>query len=123
MHKYEIILYWSNEDDLFVADTPELPGCMAHGDSHEDSLDHAQVAIDLWLEASREIGSPIPQPRGELVPPQLSRQDLAAEPGFEPELRDPKSLVLPLHYSASDHLAPGTEGRTRTGTGLRPNGF
>jgi predicted RNase H-like HicB family nuclease len=70
MHKYEIIIYWSDEDNVFVADIPELPGCMAHGDSHEEALAQAQVAIALWLEAADEIGRPIPQPAGDLVVPQ-----------------------------------------------------
>ncbi len=69
MHKYEIIIYWSDEDDVFVADIPELPGCMAHGDSHEEALAQAQAAIGYWLEAAEEIGRPIPQPAGELVAP------------------------------------------------------
>ena len=69
MHKYEIIIYWSNEDDLFVANIPELPGCMAHGDSHEEALAEAQTAIALWLDAAKEFSHSIPQPAGELVVP------------------------------------------------------
>ena len=69
MHKYEIIIYWSDEDGVFVADIPELPGCMAHGDSHEGALAEAQNAISYWLEAAARIGRPIPQPAGELVVP------------------------------------------------------
>ena len=69
MHKYEIIIYWSNEDGVFVADIPELPGCMAHGDTHESALAEAQAAITYWLEAAQEIGRPIPPPLGELVIP------------------------------------------------------
>ena len=69
MHKYEIIIYWSDEDDLFVADIPELPGCMAHGDTHEEALAEALAAIGYWLEAAQRIGKPIPRPAGELVVP------------------------------------------------------
>ncbi len=69
MLKYQITLYWSDEDDLFVADVPELPGCMAHGDSHEEALAEAQAAIGYWLEAAERIGKPIPRPAGELVVP------------------------------------------------------
>ncbi len=69
MHKYEIIIYWSDEDDVFVADIPELPGCMAHGESHEEALAQAQAAIGYWLEAAVRIGRPIPPPAGELVAP------------------------------------------------------
>ena len=71
MHKYEIIIYWSDEDGVFVADIPELPGCMAHGDSHESALAEAQNAISYWLEAAARIGRPIPQPTGELIGPSL----------------------------------------------------
>ena len=69
MHKYQIIIYWSDEDGVFVADIPELPGCMAHGDSHEEALAQAQAAIGNWLEGAERIGRPIPQPAGELVAP------------------------------------------------------
>ena len=65
MHKYEIIIYWSNEDDAYVAEAPELPGCAVHGDTYEKALEHIGQAIDLWLETAREFGDPIPEPKGE----------------------------------------------------------
>jgi predicted RNase H-like HicB family nuclease len=65
MHKYEIIIYWSNEDQVFVAGVPELPGCMAHGNTQEAVLAHASQAIQLWIETAREFGDPIPEPKGE----------------------------------------------------------
>ncbi len=65
MHKYEIIIYWSNEDDAFVAEAPELPGCLAHGGTQEAALKHIKQAVDLWLETAREFGDPIPEPKGE----------------------------------------------------------
>ena len=65
MHKYEIIIYWSNEDGAFVAEAPELPACAAHGDTQEAALEHIGQAIDLWLETAREFGDPIPEPKGE----------------------------------------------------------
>lgn len=64
MHKYEIVIYWSDEDGVFIAEVPELPGCMAHGDTSERALAQAQEAIALWLETAREHGDPIPTPRG-----------------------------------------------------------
>ena len=64
MNKYEIIIFWSNEDDAYVADVPELPGCMAHGDTHESALANAKEAIQLWLETAKEFGDPIPAPKG-----------------------------------------------------------
>jgi len=63
-NRYEIIIFWSDEDEAFVADVPELPGCMAHGPSHAEALANAEEAIELWLESAREFGRPIPQPKG-----------------------------------------------------------
>ncbi len=63
MHKYEIIIYWSNEDRVFVAEVPELPGCMAHGSTQEAALAHANEAIQLWIDTAREFGDPIPEPK------------------------------------------------------------
>lgn len=65
MYKYEVILYWSNADGAFVAEVPELPGCMAHGDTQETALNHVNQAIDLWIDTARAFGDPIPEPRGE----------------------------------------------------------
>ena len=65
MHKYEIIIYWSNEDAAYVAEVPELPGCMAHGDTQEAALEQIGQAVELWLETAREFGDPIPEPKGE----------------------------------------------------------
>jgi len=65
MHKYEVIIYWSNEDGAFVAEVPELPGCSAHGDTQQVALVQIGQAMDLWLETAREFGDPIPEPKGE----------------------------------------------------------
>ena len=65
MYKFEIILYWSNEDHAFVAEAPELPGCMAHGDSQQTALKRINEAMQSWLDTARECGDPIPQPKGE----------------------------------------------------------
>ncbi len=64
-HKYEIIIYWSNEDQAFVAEVPELPGCMAHGDTHESALANADQAIQLWIDTALEFGDPVPEPKGQ----------------------------------------------------------
>jgi predicted RNase H-like HicB family nuclease len=64
MNKYEVIIYWSDEDHVFVAEVPELPGCSAHGDSQESALASAQEGIRLWLGSAREFGDPIPEPKG-----------------------------------------------------------
>jgi len=64
MSKYEVIIYWSEEDATFVAEVPELPGCAAHGPTQEDALASAQEAIRLWIDTAAEFGDPIPEPRG-----------------------------------------------------------
>jgi predicted RNase H-like HicB family nuclease len=64
-HKYEIIIYWSNEDEAYVAEVPELPGCTAHGDTHELALANANDAIQLWIDTAREFGDPVPEPKGQ----------------------------------------------------------
>jgi predicted RNase H-like HicB family nuclease len=64
MHKYETIIYWSDEDQSFIADVPELPGCMAHGASPGEALANVQEAMQLWLDTAREFGDPIPEPKG-----------------------------------------------------------
>jgi len=63
-NRYEIIIFWSDEDRVFIADVPELPGCMAHGNSHEEALRSAQEAISLWIETAQEDGRVVPQPKG-----------------------------------------------------------
>jgi len=64
MDRYEIIIFWSEEDDAYIADVPELPGCMAHGSTYEHALKNARQAISLWLETAREFNDPIPVPKG-----------------------------------------------------------
>ena len=65
MYRYEIILYWSNEDEAFIAVAPELPGCMAHGDDQETALENVKDAMQFWIDTARELGRPVPEPRGE----------------------------------------------------------
>ncbi len=64
MYKYEIIIYWSEDDQAFVAEIPELPGCMAHGKTPEIALANAKDAIQLWIDTAREFGDPVPEPKG-----------------------------------------------------------
>lgn len=64
MDKYEIILYWSKEDKVFIAEVPELPGCMAHGDSQETALANVKDAMQLWLDTARQHGDTVPEPKG-----------------------------------------------------------
>ena len=65
--KYEIIIYWSEEDSAYLAEVPELPGCMADGSSYQEALKNAEVIIREWLETAQESGRPIPAPRGKLM--------------------------------------------------------
>jgi len=67
MSKYEIIIYWSKDDDSFVAEVPELPGCMADGQTRQEALANAEVVIQEWIDTANEIGRAIPEPRGRLV--------------------------------------------------------
>lgn len=65
--RYELIIYWSEEDQAFVVDVPELPGCMADGQSYEEAVTNAQGVIEEWIETARGLGRPIPEPKGRLL--------------------------------------------------------
>ena len=65
--KYEIIIYWSKEDKAFIAEVPELPGCIADGKTHQEALANAEVIIKEWVETAKELGRPIPRPKGRLM--------------------------------------------------------
>ena len=66
-NNYEIIIYWSDEDDAFVAEVPELPGCMADGKTYQEAVANVEVIIKEWIQTAKELGRPIPQPRGRLM--------------------------------------------------------
>jgi predicted RNase H-like HicB family nuclease len=65
--KYEVILYWSEEDDAFIAEVPELPGCMADGATYQEALANVEVVIQEWIDTAQALGRSIPAPRGRLV--------------------------------------------------------
>ena len=67
MFKYEIIIYWSNEDDAYIAEVPELPGCMADGKTYDEVLENVTQIIKEWSETARELGREIPKPKGRLI--------------------------------------------------------
>ena len=67
MTKYEIILYWSEEDEAFIAEVPELAGCAADGANRQEALSNAELVIAEWLETTRDLGHPIPEPKGRLL--------------------------------------------------------
>jgi len=64
MERYEIIIYWSDEDNTYIAEVPELPGCMAHGKSYELALKNAKESIKLWIKTAKEFNDFIPEPKG-----------------------------------------------------------
>ncbi len=65
--KYELIVYWNEEDRCFVVEVPELPGCMADGETYEQAVSNAQKVIEEWIETAQELNRPIPKPRGRLM--------------------------------------------------------
>ena len=65
--RYEVIIYWSQDDQAFVAEAPELPGCMADGKSHQEALANLEVAICEWIKTAKELRRSIPEPRGRLM--------------------------------------------------------
>jgi predicted RNase H-like HicB family nuclease len=65
--RYEVIIYWSAEDDAFIAEVPELPGCAADGPTYEAALANARIVIDEWIETAQQLGRAIPVPRGRLM--------------------------------------------------------
>jgi predicted RNase H-like HicB family nuclease len=67
MSKQELIIHWSKDDNAFVVDVPELPGCMADGATHEEAVANAQTVIQKWIETARTIGRPIPEAKGRLL--------------------------------------------------------
>ena len=67
MHKYELVIYWSDEDERFIVEVPELPGCMADGITYEEAIKNAQRVIDEWIETARKLGREIPKPKGKLM--------------------------------------------------------
>ena len=65
--KYELIIYWSEEDQAFIAEAPELAGCAADGATYSEALANIQVVINEWIETAKDLGRPVPEPRGRLI--------------------------------------------------------
>ena len=66
-NRYELIIYWSKDDSSFVVEVPELPGCMADGQTYAEAVANAEKIIDEWIETARKLGRPISEPRGKLA--------------------------------------------------------
>ena len=92
MHKYEVIIYWSDEDELYIAEVSELAGCMAHGNSYEEALLSIQKAIVHWLEVSSKNGDSVPQPLPRPLLPAWER----------PVAVDDESIPADQRYAVSD---------------------
>ena len=67
MSKYEVIIYWSKDDQAFIAEVPELPGCAADGATYQEALANVETIIQEWIEAAKDLGRPIPEPKGRLA--------------------------------------------------------
>jgi predicted RNase H-like HicB family nuclease len=67
MIKYEVIIYWSDEDKAYLAEVPELPGCMADGATYQDALNNVEVIIREWIETAHDLGKDVPEPKGRLM--------------------------------------------------------
>ena len=67
MYKYELIIFWSEEDGRYIVEAPELPGCMADGQTYEEAIKNAETVISEWMETARSLGRSIPQPKGRLA--------------------------------------------------------
>lgn len=65
MFKYEIIIYWSKDDNCYVAEVPELPGCMADGKTYQEALSNTEIVISEWIDTAKSLNRPIPEPKGE----------------------------------------------------------
>ncbi|MBI5141341.1 MAG: type II toxin-antitoxin system HicB family antitoxin [Nitrospirae bacterium] len=67
LHRYEVIIYWSNADKSFIAEAPELPGCMADGATYAEAVANIEIIISEWIETARDMGREIPEPKGRLM--------------------------------------------------------
>lgn len=66
-YSYELLVYWRDEDEAFIAEVPELPGCAADGVSYQDVLAELEIVIDAWIETAKEMGRAVPEPKGRLL--------------------------------------------------------
>jgi predicted RNase H-like HicB family nuclease len=65
--KYEVIIYWSQEDEAFIAEVPELPGCAADGETYQEALQNVELLMQEWIETAQQLGRIVPQPKGRLL--------------------------------------------------------
>lgn len=67
MNRYEVIIYWSEDDKSFIAEVPELAGCMADGTTYDEALQNAEIVIQEWVDTAKKLGRLIPEPKGRLI--------------------------------------------------------
>jgi predicted RNase H-like HicB family nuclease len=67
MYRYEVIIYWSVDDNAFIAEVPELPGCVSDGESYKDAITNLEIIVEEWIETAKSLGREIPQPKGKLM--------------------------------------------------------
>ena len=67
MNNYEMIIYWSKEEEIFIVEVPELSGCMADGKTYQDAVSNAEIVIQEWVDVAKELGRVIPEPKGRLM--------------------------------------------------------
>jgi predicted RNase H-like HicB family nuclease len=67
MSKYEVIIYWSKDDQSFIAEVPELPGCVVDGVTYQEALASVEIVVQEWIETAKDLGRPIPEPKGRLA--------------------------------------------------------
>jgi predicted RNase H-like HicB family nuclease len=94
MHKYRIKIYWSAEDQIFIAEVPELPGCMTHGDTQASARANAYEAIQSWIDTANEFGDPIPEPKRERGTSNLAEAKYRIMSRHRPSIRSNNPLSL-----------------------------
>ena len=79
MYKYELIIFWSEEDQSYVVEVPELPGCMADGKTYEEAIKNAQIVISEWIDTAQSVGIEIPRPRADYLMPKKAKHESRAD--------------------------------------------
>ena len=116
--KYEVIIYWSEDDQAFIAEVPELPGCMADGRTYAEAVANAEVIIDEWIETARNLGRPIPEPREKLAYAQISKLSTTCLPrrtfgeaGHAVKTKAGHRSLITSHFPHANAAQPLSKGR------------
>ena len=115
MHKYEVIIYWSDEDELYLAEVPELPGCVTHGETYKIAAANAEEAIQLWIDAANEFGNPVPKPKERrFSPSHASSKHSQSERSRRPTALLPLRKNRPRFYNEAEAPKSRTMTNPRT---------